>query len=57
MLWLTLLLWALSKAIEYLLSRPRLTESEKVKFNTAIARARQMEMHAVSCGCLPGGRE
>ena len=56
-MWLSLLLWALSKAIEYLLSRPKLTESEKVKLNTAIARARQMEMHAVPLGCLPGGQE
>jgi len=53
--WTMILLWALAKAIEWLLLRDKLSDKEQAAFNTVIHRCRRLEYEAVRCGCRPGG--
>jgi len=55
-IWLPLLLWAVGKLIEWLMTRGRhLTPAEIDKLNKAIYQMNRLERAAVSAGCVAGG--
>jgi hypothetical protein len=57
MWWLPLLLWALGKLLEFLLSRSALSYDEKAKVERVVYKLNNAKSRAVALGCNPFGRE
>lgn len=56
MIWVTLILGAISLFLQWIMNRKKLTPKQMARINHVIAKFEEAKSYAVKLGCLPQGK-